>query len=252
MRHRLITAPRCRRPVRGGFTLIEMIAVIAVVATLIALLVASFSRARGRSRAALVMSRLSSHAAVFQAYASDYRDCSPYFTDPLATKNVVECHAQDIVETGDYFDACAIWPTALADGYYSGNRISSVFYDAMDQEPTFLWYQRVFIASPGYWNETERLFGRSQWVATKVDDVVFPSHKAWLLNNFHWDSARGRPDQNDGPGRWIVAACVDGHAERVQADRLGREYPASEGSLWLIESRTHLYTIDGVRGRDFQ
>lgn len=235
-----------------AFTLIELAVVVLVVAILLAVLISALSGSRVQSKTALVVGRLQQHTAVFQTYAIDWRDYSPYFMDPLAAKTTVTCRAQGISESGEYFDGCTLWPTAMADGYYSGNRLSKVFGDSISAEPDFLWYQRVFMAAPQYWNERTRLYGRSQWVATKVGDVVYPSSKAWLVSNFHSDRRVQQSYGVDNAGRWIVIGFVDGHSERVAAARLGLEYPTAEGTQWPRQSRTRLYTIDGVRGRDIR
>lgn len=233
-----------------AFTMIELVVVVLVVAILLAVLVPALSGSRLQSRIALVAGRLQQHTAVFQTYAIDWRDCSPYFMDPLAVKTTVTCRAQGISESGEYFDGCTLWPTAMADGYYSGNCVSKVFTDCVSTEPDFLWYQRVFIASPQYWNELTRLYGNTQWVATKVGDVVYPSNKAWVVSSFHSNHVVQPSESVNHAGQWIVMGFVDGHSERVAAERLGLEYPTADGTLWPRQSRTRLYTIDGVRGRD--
>ncbi|HIE53501.1 MAG TPA: DUF1559 domain-containing protein [Armatimonadetes bacterium] len=67
---------------RAGFTLVEMLVVIAIVAILAAILFPVFAQAREKARAARCVSNLRQLGAAIWMYAQDYDDLFPQAVDP--------------------------------------------------------------------------------------------------------------------------------------------------------------------------
>ncbi len=74
--------PARGRHARRGFTLVELLVVVAVVALLIGLLLPALSRARVAARQTITLARLRDLGIGAMAYASDYKDHLPTLADP--------------------------------------------------------------------------------------------------------------------------------------------------------------------------
>lgn len=69
---------------RRGFSLIELLVTLAVVAVLVGVLMPTLARARDASRATVCLANLRSMAVIFRAYADDHRGFSPALGQPYA------------------------------------------------------------------------------------------------------------------------------------------------------------------------
>ncbi len=69
--------PRARDSLRGAFTLIEVLVVVAIIALLVAILLPSLSRARKQAQSATCLSNLKQFGVGFQFYALDNRTQPP-------------------------------------------------------------------------------------------------------------------------------------------------------------------------------
>ena len=67
-----------------AFTLIESLVTVAVIGVLVSLVMVGVASARSRARAAASLSNLRTHAQVMSAYAGDWKDCWPLFTEPVS------------------------------------------------------------------------------------------------------------------------------------------------------------------------
>lgn len=258
LRRKATRPGRVSTPARA-LTLLECLLAIMIVAMLIALAGPWFSAARNRSRDLVSLANLRSHAGTFGAYAADYREHFPYFTDPHATYSVVRVPSRGIAIRTPYFVAHAVWNIALAEQYYDGEyRHASFFYPGLaggwpgdDKASTFTdyYYGCVFLAAAAYWNSTTRT-GPEQWGPTAHPQVLYPGQKAVLIEVYPW-LAGGAAGEGDGTG----VGFVDGSARRLRKASFGPGYPRGDGpyrpaSIHLGPWPQTLHTLDGVRGRD--
>lgn len=243
-----------------GFSLIEVLLIIALVGILASLIAPSLSGVRDRATSTASMANLGSHARVFQSYATDYQDTWPCFVYPEATRSVIRCESADIAVEVMYFTGTEYWNVALADAYYAGDWRGRSF-----QSPRFtvgegsrpLHYQMAcgLIADPAFFEPERRVYSSRQLRATRVSEVLYPSLKGILVEIGPGDAS----DVGGLAGRGAIAATSDGRAASFRPEQLTHdEYP--EGSFaYTAGLSTHLYattpmlhTKHGVRGRDLK
>jgi len=239
-----------------GFTLIEALLVIAVIGLLVTLATPLIYASRESGRRTRAMADLRGHAAVFSLYMSDNRDLFPYVTDPRGDFSVVRCRSAGLAFETPYFWACYVWNIALADDYYESSIYSPSFRSPWESRPNWIlassyWYPCVFIADPSFWKQETRQDNRSQLVATRGAQVLFPSHKVILFVGGQISSLEERM-----PTLLVPTSFVDGSASLVRGNELTPQYnPWPDGrdlrlTIHAISDEPFLHTIDGVRGRD--
>ena len=79
-----------RRPVHGGFTLVELLVVIGIIALLISILMPALSRARDHANRVACLSNIRQIGLAFRMYAGENRDWCP-FSAPLGTGGLSYC-----------------------------------------------------------------------------------------------------------------------------------------------------------------
>jgi prepilin-type N-terminal cleavage/methylation domain-containing protein len=72
----------CSMSLREGFTLVELLVVIAVIALLAAILFPAFATARAKARETACLSNMRQHGLAFSMYVQDYDGLYPYAVDP--------------------------------------------------------------------------------------------------------------------------------------------------------------------------
>lgn len=234
----------------AGFTLIEVLVVIVVVSVLVGLVVMGLSRTRRSSTEALMLSRLAQHAAVFHAYANDYRDRSPYFSDPAQEVNRFVCEGDGESMSGNYWSPAFYWHIAMGDAYYNGRSSGPEFYNPVNDPAIggLFMYQPVMFSGPDYWDPTKRVKNDPlQYTACGLADVSFPTQKAWIVTEYMGLSPGQGPYFSTG--HWSGMAFIDGHAKHVSAAEQGPVYPQAE-LVPPFGNFAPLYTLYGVRGRD--
>lgn len=247
----------------AGFTLLETLLCVTLVALLLTLTLPKLAAARRAAHDAGSAAHLRSHAQVFAQYTTDYRGLLPYFTDPKADVSIVRCESRGIALPGRYFDAFLLWGVALADGYYDGDPTHPSMYAPGSigggYSGGFLssyHYGCVFIADPGYWNLSSRLIEPLQFHPIRLDQAAFPDRKSLHINNDRYFRMMPRDGDAWFPGSTdMQASFLDGHAEIVASNR---QHPDIAGGCWTrgdwgrhtASIPPFLHTLDGIRGRD--
>lgn len=250
-----VTGERALGVASRGFTLIETLLVIALLAVLIALAVPHLGRVRDKARETKMVSMMRSHAMVIGQYATDYRGVFPYLTDPLATRSVIRRESLDIALECKYFDAAFRWHIGLADGYYNG-ALSMDLFGGRGPEARFsgtssVVYPYSFMARPEYWDLTTRAREPQQFLSITEADVTFPNAKALTTE------ALGEIDPSAIP----VGPCVgfvDCHARVVTASEATNTGPKPLDERLRFQTfgfpaflhAPFLCTQAGARGRD--
>ena len=232
---------------RPAFTLIELICVIFIIGLLIALLAPHLRGVRTRAERTIALSRLAEHGRAFAAYTGDFRDTWPYLTDPKATYTVFRAPGIDIGV--QYWMVYTWWHVPMSELVYKTSWRDDVFRNSRRDPPghTPFWYSCAFLADPGFF--TKGRTGRDQWRATRVDEVLFPSRKALVINSSGWESENFASQD-------LPMVFADGSAEQVPRslttswhyDGTGTWNP---GGLFVLPI-PGMTTAEGVRGRDKQ
>jgi prepilin-type N-terminal cleavage/methylation domain-containing protein len=241
-----ISTNRVSQPNPGttrGFTLLELLIVIAITSILLAIFIPSVSRFRDASRQAKSLSYLRSHASSVAAYSAQSRDHYPYFGNPTGPISV-QLSGCEFNMNLYYFFLAYYWHIAFPEMQMGTNKstLSSPGSRGSHCGSTYL-FSSSLRARPEFWNPTTRM-GPDQWLSVRTDETLFPSSKVMFKT---WDYVNER-----ALGRAEVAAC-DGHAAVIRADQMITGYPSGEGfwpGSWFIRHEYGMHTIDGVRGRD--
>ena len=247
---------RVRSNGSGGFTVVELVLVIALVAVLVSLTLPTLAGVRSRARETVSLSNLRSHGSAFAMYASDWDDVWPYITDPDATSNSFLIPGEGVVSIS-YFGVYAYWTLGLYADYYGGDWSSPTFNvpGSETQGPiSSYWYGSVFLTRPDYWRTLTRRDDRSQWSPTRVDEVLYPSDKGLLLEQTSRPVAFFNP--NAGANAYRRIGLVDASATSISESQLRQPIANGTGITpgapngGLVRGMPVLHTVDGVRGRD--
>jgi len=233
-----------------GFTIVEVVIVIAIVTILIALAAPGLSELRQRVDDVTHSANLRSHGVIFSMYVSDWQDLYPNYVDAEATVTVLRAPGV-VVPLNQYFGGYDFWHVALADGYLDGAWQSDALLPrSLGQElRTPYWYSASFVASPAFWNASTRT-GPGQWRAVRSGEVAFPDRKGLL---FVFSEMYNTGSHPDSARPTVGVAMADGSARRMDRGDFRRSYPGGEGT-WpgsvFGRGLFVMHTIDGVRGRD--
>ena len=245
----------------NGFTLIEILVSIVVIAILMGLIVPAVWSVRVASRDTVSLANLRSHAQVFAIYGNEWEGAFPYFTDPKVEKTPIMLRGK--LEHIDYFAAHGLWSLVLAEnGYYDGNHHHQSFYHPSDSDGnggrrtsgiSSYYYPCAFLASSQFWNPRTRT-GPEQWRMMRQSSVRFTNEKAILVEStFKYYFDRTKVMWRD-PSIQVGVAFVDGSADSYSVDTLSVGYEKGEGtypgSIHARDIPYGMHTIDGVLGRD--
>lgn len=250
-------------PVRvRGFTLIETLVVIAVIATLIAISLPALYGAKVRSRLSLSLSNLRSHASTMTMYGGDHQDYLPAPTRPLPEPTTITSRSISRSYEAQYFEATYFWPLAMCDEYYPGSLTAKAFLSPFNEQyrelqgsqmiQTSYFLACSFFADPAFYDPERREYFPSQLRATKAHEVSFPTDKALLAE-------RERTESGPSPGKYVLASFCDGHAADQSLGEASDQY--HEGTAdYIIHYSGHgpvggspiQHPVFGLRGRDFR
>lgn len=246
-------------PARRGFTLAELLVVVAIVGLLVAIAVPAVRGARDSGRTAASLSNLRQCTAVALAYTADYAGLFPLYTDPTLQTQTVLRHGGFALPVR-HMAAESWWHLALADAYLAGAPFAGVAYSP--HEPLYrpddgyhfahYVYTCSLQADPRFFDpETRWVEGIKQLRAVGVREVVQPSLRAVFTNRLS-----PVPDPNE---RRYEIGFVDGSAALVGPRGLGPQYEPNTGDWWPGKTLDFghrrnfdhgLHTHLGARGRD--
>ena len=252
------TAWPCPAPrASSGFTLVELILVLAILALLVMLIMPTLGDSGALARRIAARSSLGQHARVVAMYLGDWDDAYPIYADPDADMHFVRS-ANRTLTYERYFDIVSGWHVALADQYYDG-RSDGRDFQRRDALPEFgfitpYFYSSSFLAHPAFWNELTRT-GPEQWGGVRDAQVRWPSSKVLFIDHLMWDQTARPRDPNYASERNTDVALLDASARLVRKSQFEPPYPFGEGRWegsvydWGLPG---YHTRDGVAGRDIR
>ena len=247
------TASRARRP---GVSIVEVLAVAAVVAIMGALIVPSVSRARRAGLHQKCSRSIAGVSALFHAYAADYQDAIPF--GGYEKRHSVAPSPFGFVIGGDAYLFGGAW-SGLFQDHWSGDRWDRALVCPRQpiHNPAGKTIRDGLIQAPCYFMsdalcmDAARLTAESDWKswkprANRVADVTFPSSKVSVFEQIAFCAEGPGVDEATYDIGCTSAfsgsvALMDGSAQRrVRDDDLG-----SCGELL-----PYYVTVMGVNGRD--
>ncbi len=239
---------------RAGFTLVELILVVALIGVLAGLLLPTLGRARAVAQDTVSLSNLRSHAQNLAAYAGDWDDYVPAITHPRATLSVIRGGGE--VHTVPYFHAAYLWNIALCDAYYEGQARHASFehpgFKIVDATWNSYLLTASYMADTGYWAAETRLSDASQLGHSRLSRTLFASQKV-LLTEWHPRFGLAFVRSDETPEWPMGLAFADGSASRLRPEHLIRPYPLGDGGGpqgFLSIGVYGMHTAFGWRGQD--
>ncbi len=245
-------------PATRGFSLVEMIVVITVLAVLVSLAVPLLRSSKGAAERTINLEHLRNHALIFSQYTCDYRDAFP--TPSEASPPPPYRWTLTIGDLGSieqpYFVIRGLWPALMAELYYD-----SVYTHPSFSPPRFgrglatpYEYSSVFLTDPAFWRYETRI-GPTQWRATRAYEVLFPSAKVLLENRWFATIDESSMSAARAPGCTVMIHYVtsDGAASSLRSTLFLPPYRTGEGDsdgAMAGFGIPGLHTMEGVHGRD--
>ena len=252
-------------PSRAGFTLVELLVVIGVLAVLMAILAPAIGGAVIASREAVLLSRLHGIGQATEAYVGDHRFQLPQAGIPHEPGYSIDTNYL----WQSYFAQSGFWTVALWP-YFGEINHPGMFPPWRDQgQPTSttIHYASMFqqnyamFTQPGLWSPTHPIIDESQLIAPRASEVAYPSAKVAFFLDFPMHlfdaSLHGYiGTQPAGANFNTPIALADSSARLLPYQDL----PQSVSDPWWEQRAAHvipdsngglLRTLDGVEGRDF-
>lgn len=231
-------------PGRRGFTLIEALAVLVVLASLLALAAPSVGAVRDRARSLRCQAAIGSTNTLTLAYAAQYKDQFPFVTH----KRVPRFQMPDAVYRSPMwaeFSGQRIAPGELLCPANWRYRLNDWNY--ADFEPVACAYIPPSFLDPALANWV----GLTAWQMQRTGDVLFPAQK---VSVYEWQSWHTYPGPRGEDWAYLYyangnrpgsAAYFDGHVrEQIPNDSQRVE----RRPVWFADF--YAMTPMGVRGRD--
>lgn len=246
--------PRTRT--HPAFSLIELLAVIAIVGVLIALAIPALASARRTAKFTVAQSDARQMMQMLDAYTQANRDTHPYivagqfdaldFLEPVGPNGGISPGAHmrrwHMAMMGDQpaildlvYPQISFWPDLRIRGDESGDYLASIIATA------------ALFAAPGYFSDTQPIHDH-QLRATRTTEIRYPSAKMIFD---HWGSIWINPqrllDADDTSRLRGVYTFGDGSAETLALNELDGPYVERN---FLSMMCPGLSTTDGLVGRD--
>ena len=251
------------RGAKLGFTLLELLLVIALVGVLTTLLLPSLGMTRDKAMRTRAMSDLRQHATVMNMYTGDWGGLFPFFAIPGASETVIR--TERYTESFSYFSSHSFWPVALVDRYYPDYAID----DAIFQSPFArhsergVWgayaYSCSMIAIPAYWDQSTRE-GINQLRPNRLSSVRYPGGKTLLsFDPWRWSLPPRQLLTREGvQERTTLIVTVSGGVTQTTVSELGETVRSGDGRDPALGHVDHqigwfpsgMHTLHGVEGRD--
>jgi len=234
-----------------GFTLVEALAVIAIIGGLLAIVLPSLGGARDAARDIAQLSALRQHAAVVTAYTLDWEDRIPMFFEPGATRLEYALGNGRVLSVNAYFEQQAAWPVVMRDDY-TGGLFDGSLNPGNPYEgyfPTRFYLSASLLAEPSYWSQSTRRGDTRQLRSVRLSGVTFPASKALLMD------FRSLVEVEVEGGKRILWAACDGSAGKNRQQEFVRPIPTGEGDFpwaFLGSGWLGLHTPGGALGRDVE
>lgn len=232
---------------RLGWTVIELLIVIAITALLISIIMPAIAGVQKHARESISSTHLRTHAQVFAVYTGDFNDYFPFLTQASEETTYYEVggYSMDM----SVFTQYATWPIAMLNDYYGGHFNWEIFHPPLSDRGgpiSEYWYSQSFVADPTFWNREQRAYSPEQLGGAGVHGVLFASMKGLFIQadqmfTFH-ETRVGH----------LNVALVDGSVHSPDGDELTQPYPGGVRGYLLGPTIGFpvMHTVDGIRGRD--
>ncbi len=255
-----------RRP--HAFTLLELLAVVAVVAVLIGILLPVLGRARHRAEVTVHLAWVRSAAVAITAYSQSNDDYFPYLATPERPLDGIGRIGGWGPKYGPraYFASGGLWPSVVLDSpaeIPAGMGGSDCLYDSWrpldprETRPcrvmrTAAYLTHTTAARPEFWVREPLFPPDSYYNAMRLTDVRYPGAKGMLLDVSypHVSRAAGHEPTDEEVFGAPLVALMDGSAgfRPLPPDRWTAR---TSEHAWVVWPIPVISTVGGVHGRDY-
>ncbi len=169
-----------------GFSLVEVLVTISVIALLLTLMVPALRAVRKKGRESAILAGTRQHVSVLTLYTHDFKDSHPWAGTPDADgRNFLPLPASSEVFPSYYFQLSSTWTLLLA-GYYDGLWPHPSQRNPSGGRGAGYQYSCAMLADPAYWHPVSA-GARRHLRATATHEVRYPDRKALLAGGIDVD-----------------------------------------------------------------